>query len=226
MCSRIWNLLREHLALSLKCGSTLFLLLMSVLVVACGANNSTQAPGAPPVTVTINLNQTFASPPPPLPPYSCGAWATQTTPGYSQNGIVAVYAKFVQNVDGNPVGMDKATAVATVQWPNGQQQQMNVVTTSDGLAVFQIAMQPSALNHVVQIDVTFTSSDGQHTCTVPQAAFFTAIQISPTPSPSASPSSTDTPTVTPSGTPSAGPTNTPPWITPPTKTRRTPTPTP
>lgn len=183
MCSQLWKRLREHLAFSLKCSSVLFLFLVSILVVACGANNTTQAPGAPPVTVTINLNQTFASPTPTMAPYSCGAWALNTTPSYSPGGSVAVYAKYVQNVDGNPQGMN-ATAQATISWPNGQVAIMNANTTSDGLAVFFVGMEPSALMHVVLVNVTFTSSDRQHTCTTPQAAFFTAIAVSPTPTPS------------------------------------------
>lgn len=224
MFSRIWNLLREHFALSIKCGSVLFLFSVSVLIVACGANNTTQAPGAPPVTITINLNRSFSSPTPPLADYSCGAWATQTTPAYSQNGVVGVYAKFVHNVNGNPVGMNGANAQATVHWPNGQQQQMNVTTTSDGLAVFQVGLQPSALNHVVLIDVVFTSSDGQHTCAVPEAAFFTAVIGTVTPSPKATqtqqptaPASTETPVVPPFQTPTDTPEG-------PGGPRRTPTP--
>jgi hypothetical protein len=225
MFSRIWNLLREHFALLLKCGSVLFLFSVSVLIVACGANNTAQVPGAPPVTITINLNQSFSSPTPKLADYSCGAWATQTTPDYSKGGVVGVYAKFVHNVNGNPVGVDGATAQATVHWPDGTQQQMNVTTMGDGLAVFDVAMQASALNHIVLIDVVFTSSDGQHTCAVPQAAFFTAVVGTATPSPQASPSpqpspaSTGTPVFpfpTPTDTPGGGPPG----------PRKTPTPTP
>ena len=188
MHSRIWHGLRGHLGLVLKCGSVLFLFLLSVLVVACGANNTTQAPGDPPVTVTINLNQTFSSPTPPLAEYSCGAWATQATPAYIPNAPVEVYAKFVHNVDGNPVGMAGARANAEFLWPSDAPTNVPATTTSDGLAVFQAPMQPSALNHVVLIDVSFTSADG-HACTDSNqdgknnAAFFTAISASPTVTP-------------------------------------------
>lgn len=201
MRSRIWNLLRKHLSLSLKCGSVLFLFLISVLVVACGANNTAQVPGDPPVTVTINLNQTFASPTPALAAYSCGAWATDATPVYSTTGTVQVYAKFVQNVDGNPVGMAGARAHADFLWPSDPPTGENAVTTSDGLAVFSAPMQPSALNHVVLVDVSFVSADGQHACSDTDqdnknnAAFFTAIEVSPT----------ATPSVVPTGQPGGGP---------------------
>src|SRR5262249_42148566 len=122
---RIWNRLREHLGLSLKCGSVLFLFLISVLIVACGANNTASVPGAPPVTVTINLDQTFSSPTPKLPDYSCGAWITESTPIFNPTGTVQVYAKFVHNADGNPVGVGNVTATATILWPGNTQQQMN-----------------------------------------------------------------------------------------------------
>lgn len=183
---RLWNGLRGHLGLVLKCGSVLFLFLLSVLVVACGANSTTQAPGDPPVTVTINLNQTFASPTPPLAEYSCGAWATESTPAYNPGAPVEVYAKFVHNVGGNPVGMVGAHAHATFLWPGGAPTGVDTTTTSDGLAVFNMQMQPGSLNRVVLVDVAFRSADGQHACSDDNnngknnAAFFTPISVSPT----------------------------------------------
>lgn len=182
---RLWNGLRGHLGLVLKCGSVLFLFLLSVLVVACGANSTTQAPGDPPVTVTINLNQTFASPTPPLAEYSCGAWATESTPAYNPGAPVEVYAKFVHNVGGNPVGMAGARAHATFLWPGGTPTGVDATTTSDGLAIFTTQMQPGVLNRVVLVDVSFASADG-HACSDDNnngknnAAFFTPISVSPT----------------------------------------------
>lgn len=212
---RIWNVLREHLGLTLKCGSVLFLFLISVLVVACGANNTAQVPGDPPVTVTINLNQVLASPTPPLAPYACGAWATVATPIYSPTGTEQVYAKFVQNVDGNPVGMNGARATATAYWPSDPPTTISEVTTSDGLAVFSFTLQPSSVNRVVRVEVNFTSADGLHTCSVTRdqnnAAFFTAIQVSPTASPGASPTPGTTP---PSGPPGICPTGVPSFLNP------------
>lgn len=217
MFSHLWQVFRGESVLLLKSGSVCFLFLLSVLIVACGAGNNVQAPGSPPVTVTINLNQILASPTPALPPYACGAWATQSTPAYAPNAIVDVYAKFVQNVGGNPVGMGGAHAVAYVSWPDGTASQIPTTTTSDGLAVFQIPLQPSALNRVVLVAVSFTSADGQHTCHVAenQRAFFTAIAVSPTVSPSASP--TGTPVVGGTGTPLPSPSASP-------APKRTPTP--
>ena len=203
MRSRSWNVFRGRLILALKFGSVLMLFLVSVLVVACGNTSATAGLGSPPVTLTINLNQTFSSPTPTLPPYSCAAWVTQNSPAYYQNSVIEVYAKYVQNVNGNPAGMSGAHAQATVLWPAGAPTTVAVNTSSDGLAVFPVSLQPDAVGHVVLVEVSFTSLDGQHTCNVSgsQDAFFTPIFVSPT----ASPSSTDTPTDTPTGSPSVPP---------------------
>jgi hypothetical protein len=194
MRSRLWHLLREHIVLAVKCGSAILLLLISALVVACGPNNNAAVPNSPPVTMTINLNQIFASPTAALAPYSCGAWATQTTVAYSPNAVVGVYAKFVQNVNGNPVGMGNASAVAIVYWPNGATSRITETTTSDGLAVFQVPLQAGALGGIVLVEVDFTSSDGQHTCDVTdtQRAFFAVVAatVTTTPNPNPQPSAT------------------------------------
>lgn len=213
MSSQSWKLFRGRLVLLLKFGSVLLLFLVSVLIVACGGTSSTAGLGSPPVTLTINLNRTFASPTPTMPPYTCAAWATQSSPAYYQSSVVQVYAKYVQNVNGNPVGMNGAHAQATVLWPAGAPTTFTVDTLSDGLAVFQVPLQPSAVGHETLVEVSFTSQDGQHNCTVSgsQDAFFVAIYASPTASPSASPSSTGTPGggPFPTGSPGVGPSPTP-----------------
>src|SRR5258707_2281922 len=157
------------------------LFLVSILIVACGSASATAGLGSPQVTLTINLNQNFASPTPKLPPYSCAAWATQSSPAYYDNAVAMVYAKYVQNVDGNPVGVNGATAQATVIWPSGNPATISEPTTSDGLAVFQVPLQASAVGHETLVEVTFTSTDG-HTCSVSgsQDAFFVAVAASPT----------------------------------------------
>lgn len=203
MRSRSRSLLHERLVLTLKIGSALLLVLLSVLIVACGGNPSpTAGLSSPQVTLTINLNQTLASPTPTLPPYSCAAWATQSSPAYYPNAVVQVYAKYVQNVNGNPMGMNLAHAQATVLWPAGAATVIGVTTTSDGLAVFQVPLQASAVGRETLVEVSFTSQDGQRTCNVSgaQDAFFVAVVASPTASPSGSPSAS--PTVgSPRGTP-------------------------
>ncbi|HEY0755224.1 MAG TPA: hypothetical protein VGD98_14790 [Ktedonobacteraceae bacterium] len=206
MRSQAWNLFRGRLVLGFKFGSVALLFIGSVLIVACGSVSDNAGLGSPAPTLTINLSRTFASPTPPLAPYLCAAWATQSSPTYYQNSVVMVYAKYVKSVNGNPMGMGNAHAQATVLWPAGAPTMIDVTTTSDGLAVFQVPLQPSAVGRMTLVEVNFTSQDGQHTCNVSgvQDAFFTAIYASPTPS--SSPSPTDTPSTNPSptGTPSTG----------------------
>lgn len=205
MRSQAWNSLRGRLVLFLKFGSVLLLFVASILIVACGSASANAGLGAPAPTLTINLNQTFSSPTPPLPPYSCAAWATESSPAYYQNAVVMVYAKYVQNVDGNPVGMKGAQAVATVLWPSGAPQTYRATASDDGLAVFPVQLQQSAVGHITLVSINFTAQDGQHSCNVTgtQDAFFTAVIVSPTPSPSASP--TDNPSASPSATDTANP---------------------
>lgn len=211
MRSRSWNLFRGRLVLFFKFGSVAFLFLISVLIVACGGTSSTAGLGSPPVTLTINLNRNFASPTPTMPPYTCAAWATESSPAYYQNAVVQVYAKYVQNVNGNPVGMNGARAQATVIWPFGVPTSFTVTTLADGLAVFQVPLQPSAVGHETLVSVSFTSQDGQHSCTVSgsQDAFFVAIYASPTASPSPSPTGTPGANPSPTGSPGIGPSPSP-----------------
>jgi hypothetical protein len=200
--------------LIIKCSAISFLFFICILIVACSGNGSSQVdPGTPVVTVTINLGQ-ISSPTPKLSPYYCGGWATDTSPPFSSKSTVSIYGKFTQNVDGNPVGVGNASATATIQWPDGTTDTMTATTTSDGLAVFPVIIKPSAINKLVTISITFTIP-GVEPCTIPSAAYFTAILVSPTPNKTAVPSPTNSGTpsgsptpagsVTPIGTPTIGP---------------------
>jgi hypothetical protein len=176
---------RTSFGTACKCCAVGVLFLFSVLLVACGGStaSSNLSLGAPPVTITINLNgNNNMSPTPTLPPYWCGAWATNTSP--LLNSTVGVYAKFVQNVNGNPQGIEGATATATVTWPDGATTSQTVTTTKDGLAVFYIstAGQTDALGHITFVTVSF-QANGTPGCQVDstRAAYFTVIVVSPTP---------------------------------------------
>ncbi len=214
--------IRASFSLYLKCGAILLLFILSGLIVACGSNNSQGDPGNPAVTVTIRIGDFNGSPTPPLPGYTCGAWATNNSPTLGTTTI-AIYAKFIHNVDGNPEGVGGATGTANVLWPDSSTDTVTATTTSDGLAVFPVVIKPIALNKVVLVDVTF-SKPGVPTCTG-QAAYFTLIIASPTstatnvPSPSPTGAGTGTPTDTPTPGISPTPTKTP-------KPRKTPTPIP
>jgi len=215
------------LALYVKLSAILFLLCLSILVVACsGSDSSQQDPVTPVVSVTINLGQVIGSPTPPLKAYYCGGWATDTSPPFDQTSVVSVFGKFIQivDVDGNPEGVGGATASATINWPDGTTDTMKATTTSDGLAVFPVAVKASAINKVVTIQISFTGTlkTGKVvTCPIPSAAYFTAILVSPTPSNTAMPSATNS--ATPSDTPFSG---TPTPFTPTHCRKCTPTPSP
>ena len=213
---QLWKSLKKYnsFSLYLKCGAILLFFMLTVLIVACGSTSNTSPIdlGNPAVTVTIRLGN-GGSPTPPLPDYSCGAWATNTSPT-SAAGSVNVYAKFVHNLNGNPEGVDNASATATVNWPDGSTDTKSATTTSDGLAVFSIPLKPVAINKIVLIQVTFSKA-GLLPCSIPQAAYFTIVISSPTAGPQASPSAVGSPTdlptttTTPAGNPSPSPTTIP-----------------
>lgn len=186
----------------LKCGAVALLFLLCALIAACSDNSDSQInSGNPLANGTIDLNGSNSSPTPPMPPYLCGAWVTNTSPAFSPDRPISVFAKFVQTNTpqdpGNPVGVDGATGTATIQWPDGSTEMVTAKTTSDGLAVFPIMVKPDAANKIVLVQIIFTK-DGIDPCTVPQPAYFTPILVSPTPTPtSADTIPTDTPTPTP-----------------------------
>jgi hypothetical protein len=192
-----------------KLAGVCLLILVMAFMVACGSGGSGQIPGTPAPTLTVSFGQFIGSPTSALQPIYCGGWATNATAPYSPNGVINVYGKFTQtDKNENPVGIDGATATATVQWPDGSTDNITVQTTSDGLAVFSIPMKASAINHIVLISITFVK--GNMTCTIPQAAYFTAIITTPTatgtvkPTSTGSPTGTNTPSVTPSVSPTVG----------------------
>ncbi|MBV8822047.1 MAG: hypothetical protein JO125_06225 [Chloroflexi bacterium] len=188
---------RTSLTLYVKCAAILLLFTLSVLIVACGNKAGSAQLGDPVVTVTIHLGEDQnASPTPTLSPYWCGAWATQTSPAYYSTSSVGVYAKFTQNIGGNPRGVGGASATATVIWPDGSTITQAVTTSADGLAVFSIPTtdRASAINKITLVTVTFQKI-GLPTCTVKddQAAFFTLVVVTPTPTSTGTPSTTGTP---------------------------------
>ncbi len=208
----IGPIMRPSLSFYIKCGALFLLFLLSVLIVACGGNESNAVNlGAPVPTVTILIGNS-SSPTPPLPDYWCGAWATQTSPGFNPNTVVGVYAKFTHNVNGNPEGVDGAAATAVVQWPDGTTTTLSTTTTPDGLAVFSVPAgnKADAVNRSTLVTVTFTKT-GLTPCVVDgaRAAFFTLIFASPTANASATPTGTPTATGTVTGTPTGTPTGIP-----------------
>ncbi len=187
----------------LKCGAVFLLLSLSILVIACGTSNTTTTANSsgPQVTVTIKFNNDLSSLGT-VAPYLCGAWVTNSTPAFNAGNKIPVYARFVHNVNGNPVGINGASASASVAWADGGRDSQSATTTGDGLAVFYFTIpdRPDLVGKNNLVTVSFSSSDGQ-TCRVdnqPQpAAFFTFVAASPTPTvtPSAMPKVQNTPII-------------------------------
>ena len=217
MWLQLWKQWKTNTPLSLyfKCGAIFLLFLFSVLIVACGGTPTDANLGQPQVTVTINLGQGNGSPTPPLPEYSCSAWVTNSNPGMNSSSPLGIFAKYVHNVNGNPVGVYPAQGTATVLWPDGN---VNVTanTTPDGLAIFPVstANRSADLYKIILVTIAFQGSQGVPPCdvTVDRAAFFTLVIASPTGSATGgSPTATTTVTgtVTPTDTPTATPSPTP-----------------
>jgi hypothetical protein len=185
---------------SIKMVAPGLLVALCLLIVACGNNSSQASLNTASATATIVFGAN-GSPTPSLPGYFCGAWATQTSPAANTGQMVMVYAKFVQNVDGNPVGVGDATATANVRWWDGSVTTQTVQTTSDGLAVFSIPPRMNAVGKLTLVDVTFSKA-GTPGCTVPQAAYFTLVLGTATATATSSPqvTATSTETVTPTTT--------------------------
>jgi hypothetical protein len=209
MWSQHWKPWQNNISLFflIKCGAIALFFILSILVVSCGSSSAQGNLTNPAVTVTVNLGVISGSPTPNFPDYACGGWATNTSPPFSPSSKVDVYAKFTHTVQGNPVGVADASGTAIVLWPDGTTDTLSATTGTDGLAVFPVALKPIALNKIVLIQISF-SKQGIPSCSIPQAAYFTAILVSPTSSASpssTSPTGTGTPTGTPSGTPSVTP---------------------
>jgi hypothetical protein len=199
-----WKQLSTYNSFSIyvKCGAIFLLLLLSVLIVACGGSGTDNSLGQPKVTVTVNLGQN-GSPPPPLSEYTCSAWVNNTTPGLNMP-VIGVYAKYIHNVNGNPEGVGQVLATAVVNWYDGNASTITATTTSDGLAVFPVstANRAADLGKIVRVTVTFQASPNAPACTVDgdRAAFFSLIiaASSPTSSPVADPTALATGTPCPS----------------------------
>jgi hypothetical protein len=180
-------IMASRLSFYLKCGAILLLLSLSFLLIACstGETTTTASLNSPQVTVTFRFNNDVSSLGT-VSPYLCGAWTHNTTPGFNPGSEIPVYAHFVHNVNGNPVGVNGASAQASVQWADGSRDNQSGTTTGDGLVVFYFTIpnRPDMVGKNNLVTVSFTASNGQ-TCNIDNqsqpAAFFTLIGVSPTP---------------------------------------------
>ena len=180
---------KKVLPLHIKYGSILLLFAISVLVAACSIGSSSAASGDNTLdagsTATIRLGNNL-SPTPSLAAYWCGAWITKSTVPYDPNGVVALYAKYTRNVDGNPVGIAGAQVQAVIKWGDGSTLPMTATTSSDGLAVFfaPIGDKAGAMNRLSLATFTF-NAPGANTCIVDdkRPASFVIVAPAATPTP-------------------------------------------
>jgi hypothetical protein len=153
-----------------KYGAILLLFALSLLIAACSTGSNAATNGDTTLgagsTATIHLGNNL-SPTPSLAPYWCGAWITKSTVPYDPQGVVALYAKYTRNVDGNPIGIAGAQVQALIQWGDGSTLPMTQTTSSDGLAVFfaPIGDKAGAVNKLSLATFTF-NAPGANTCTV------------------------------------------------------------
>jgi hypothetical protein len=165
---------RSFVSLSFKYGVIFLLFTLSIILVACGANSegntatSAGATATPKATSTmINFNKiNQVSPTPALPAQWCGVWVTNESPAYS-GGSIPIYAKFVKQQDGNPVGIGGASVSITIQWGDySTPPPLSTTTTADGLGIVYASMagHAGAINKLSLITATFNS--GSVTCSV------------------------------------------------------------
>jgi hypothetical protein len=137
-------------------------LLLGLLLTACGtAVNSV----SPQQTVTVNPSfQAQLSPVPTVPPYRCGAWASNNTPG--SGSTIQIYARLTKDA----LGISGITAQAVVHFQDFDDP-LDAQTTDDGgFVAFPLSLDGRQPRHVpATVDVTFSVSGKNITCT----AFFT-----------------------------------------------------
>jgi hypothetical protein len=150
---------------------TLLLLVFSTLISACGAPataaKATATPTPQPTPTLINKNfQSQLSPIPALPRYTCGAWASNRSPGmYS---TITIYAKLTHDVQ----GVAGAPATGVVHF-DGYDAPLGSTPISDkgGYVIFYLPLQGRQPHMIpATIDITFTVQGKVVACS---QAFFT-----------------------------------------------------
>ena len=135
-----------------------------LLITACGPTVNQVKPQQ---TVTIGKTfQTQATPLPTVPPYRCGAWASNNAP--NTFSTILVLAKLTKNIK----GVQGATAAATVHFAGGDVTLETTPTSDpDGMVSFTLPLQgqqPAGLPTTVSVSFTIGGTTVQ--CS---PAFFT-----------------------------------------------------
>jgi hypothetical protein len=147
----------------MKITLTTNLLLLLCLLTAC---TSEAHPLDPPPTVTVNPSfQAQLNPMPAVPPYRCGAWASDNTP--AANSTIMIYAKLTQDVTGVP-GIP-ASAIVHFKYANITLEEQSI-SDEHGYVSFTLALQDRQPRLTpATVDVKFATPGTPVEC----SAFFT-----------------------------------------------------
>jgi hypothetical protein len=137
-------------------------LLLGLLLTACGAVVNSASPQQ---TVTVNPSfQAQLSPVPTVPPYRCGAWASNNAPG--AGSTILIYARLTKDT----LGVSGMTAQAVVHFQDFDASLDSQTSDDGGYVTFSLSLEGRQPRQVpATVDVTFNVSSKDITCT----AFFT-----------------------------------------------------
>ena len=137
-------------------------LLLGLLLTACGtAVNSASSQQ----TVTVNPSfQAQLSPVPTVPPYRCGAWASNNAP--RAGSTILIYARLTKDA----LGVSGMTAQAVIHFQDFDAPLDSQTSDDGGYVTFSLSLEGRQPRQVpATVDVTFDVSSKNITCT----AFFT-----------------------------------------------------
>ena len=121
----------------------------------------------PQQTIAINPNfQSQISPIPTVPPYRCGAWASNNAP--TPGAVITIYARLTQNAQ----GVQGISANAVVHFQSGDVALNQATSDLGGYVTFALSLQDRQPTKVpATVDVTFSGISGGSP--VQCTAFFT-----------------------------------------------------
>ncbi|GAC1386395.1 MAG: hypothetical protein NVS4B7_07320 [Ktedonobacteraceae bacterium] len=147
---------------------TCFSISLLLLLAACGSVASPAVQTQQTVTIDKGF-QSQLSPLPTVPPYLCGAWASNNAP--SPFATIAIYARLTKDM----AGVSGATATAVVHFKfNDQQLATQPVSDTGGYVTFTLSLQGHQPAQVpATVDVTFNNVPGSTAPVHCTSAFFT-----------------------------------------------------
>jgi hypothetical protein len=159
---------RRKMMSNILCRLVYGLVVLAALAALAGCGSSSTVNAAQPQqTVTINPNfQSQISPLPTIPPYRCGAWASNNAPGASST--IVIYSRLTHNAQ----GVSGISATADVHFQSGDVNLGTATSDSGGYVTFTLPLQGRQPAQIpATVDVTFNGLPGGGTvrCT----AFFT-----------------------------------------------------